>query len=92
MLANTFTVDPETNLVPPMHTRARAPIQVEDDLPPLPKAKASSHRARDPVNLADPLLHAIARAERGQIKALATPEQLLSQMVLRMRLVDPTLR
>jgi hypothetical protein len=50
------------------------------------------HRARDPVDLADPLLHAMMKAKRGQAKALATKEQLLAEMVLSMRLVDATKR
>jgi hypothetical protein len=46
------------------------------------------HRARDPVDLRDPLLHAMMRAKRGQAKSLATREQTLAEMVLKMRLVD----
>lgn len=46
------------------------------------------HRARDPVDLADPLILAMMRAKRGQAKSLATKEQLLAEMVLSMRLVD----
>jgi hypothetical protein len=46
------------------------------------------HRARDPVDLRDPLLFAIARAERANSRSLATPEQTLAEMVLKMRLVD----
>jgi len=46
------------------------------------------YRARDPVDLADPLFHAIARAERANCRSLATREQTLAEMVLRMRLVD----
>lgn len=50
------------------------------------------HRARDSVDLADPLFHSVARAERAQIKALATPEQNLAMTMLRMRLVDASKR
>jgi hypothetical protein len=50
------------------------------------------HKARDPVDLADPLLHAMMKAKRGQAKSLATKEQLLAEMVLSMRLVDATRR
>jgi hypothetical protein len=46
------------------------------------------HRARDAVDLRDPLLHAIAKAERANIRSLATPEQTLAELVLKMRLVD----
>lgn len=49
---------------------------------------APPHRARDPVDLADPLLHALWRAERATATTLATPEQNLAEMVLKMRLVD----
>ena len=54
--------------------------------------KAGAHRARDAVDLADPLLYAVARAKRGTIKTLATPEQNLAQTVLRMRLIDASKR
>ena len=47
-----------------------------------------THLARDPVDLRDPLFHAIARAEKATAKSLATPEQTLAEMVLKMRLVD----
>ena len=50
------------------------------------------HKARDSVDLADPLLHAMMRAKRGQAKSLATKEQLLAEMVLSMRLVDSSKR
>ena len=56
------------------------------------KAEPPQHRARDSVDLADPLLHAMMRAERGQAKSLATKEQLLAEMVLSMRLVDASKR
>ena len=46
------------------------------------------HRARDPVDLRDPLYHAIAKAERANCRSLATQEQTLAEMVLRMRLVE----
>jgi hypothetical protein len=46
------------------------------------------HRARDPIDLRDPLLYAIAKAERANLRSLATPEQTLAEMVLKMRLVD----
>lgn len=46
------------------------------------------HLARDPVDLRDPLLHAMMRAKRGQAKSLATREQTLAEMVLKMRLID----
>jgi hypothetical protein len=50
------------------------------------------HRARDATDLHDPLFYAIARAERAQARSLATPEQTLAECVLKMRLVDPSLR
>jgi hypothetical protein len=50
------------------------------------------HRARDSLDLADPLFHAMMRAKRAQAKSLATPEQLLAEMVLSMRLVDSAKR
>lgn len=56
------------------------------------KPEPPQHRARDPVDLHDPLLHAMMRAERGQAKSLATREQLLAEMVLSMRLVDSSKR
>jgi hypothetical protein len=46
------------------------------------------HLARDTTDLRDPLLYAIARAERANVKTLATREQTLAEMVLKMRLVD----
>jgi hypothetical protein len=52
------------------------------------KPEPAQHKARDSVDLADPLLHAMMKAERGQAKSLATKEQLLAEMVLSMRLVD----
>jgi hypothetical protein len=52
----------------------------------------AEHRARDGTDLRDPLFFAIARAERATAKSLATPEQTLAECVLKMRLVDPTLR
>jgi hypothetical protein len=52
------------------------------------KVEAPQHRARDPVDLRDPLLHAMMKAKRGQAKSLATKEQTLAEMVLKMRLVD----
>lgn len=55
-------------------------------------APEPEHRARDPVDLRDPLLHAIRRAERANAKGMATKEQTLAEMVLKMRLVDPSLR
>ena len=55
-------------------------------------APEPEHRARDSVDLRDPLFHAIARAEKATAKSLATPEQSLAEMVLKMRLVDPSLR
>lgn len=51
-------------------------------------APAPEHRARDPVDLRDPLFLALGRAERATAKSLATREQTLAEMVLRMRLVD----
>ena len=56
------------------------------------KPGAPPHKARDPVDLADPLLYAVARAERANAKSLATREQTLAEMVLRMRLVDAVRR
>ena len=50
------------------------------------------HKARDPVDLADPLLHAMMRAQRSGSKQLATREQTLAEMVLAMRLVDASKR
>lgn len=50
------------------------------------------HRARDPVDLRDPLFFAIARAERANFRSLATREQTLAEMVLKMRLVDAAKR
>ena len=52
------------------------------------KADAPQHKARDAVDLRDPLLFAIAKAERANIRSLATAEQTLAEMVLKMRLVD----
>lgn len=46
------------------------------------------HRARDTTDLRDPLLLAIHRAERANERSLATPEQTLAEMVLKMRLID----
>jgi hypothetical protein len=56
------------------------------------RANQPPHRARDPVDLADPLHHAMMRAKRGNEKSLATREQLLAEMVLSMRLVDAAKR
>jgi hypothetical protein len=56
------------------------------------KPEPPQHKARDTVDLADPLLHAMMRAKRGQAKSLATKEQLLAEMVLSMRLVDSSKR
>jgi hypothetical protein len=56
------------------------------------KPEAPQHRARDSVDLGDPLLHAMMRAQRGQAKSVATREQTLAEMVLAMRLVDGTKR
>lgn len=56
------------------------------------KPDPPQHKARDPVDLADPLLLAMMRAKRGQAKSLATKEQLLAEMVLSMRLVDASKR
>ena len=58
---------------------------------PLPKAP-KAHRARDSLDLRDPLFHAMMAAKRGQAKSLATKEQLLAEMVLSMRLVDASQR
>jgi hypothetical protein len=52
------------------------------------KAEPPQHRARDSLDLADPLFHAMMRAKRGQAKSLATREQTLAEMVLKMRLLD----
>lgn len=51
-------------------------------------APEPEHRARDAVDLRDPLFFAIARAEKATAKSLATPEQTLAECVLKMRLVD----
>lgn len=56
------------------------------------KPETPQHRARDAVDLRDPLLFAIARAERANIRSLATREQTLAEMVLKMRLVDAAKR
>lgn len=56
------------------------------------RAPEPEHRARDATDLRDPLLFAIARAERANIRSLATREQTLAECVLKMRLVDPSLR
>ena len=50
------------------------------------------HKARDSLDLADPLFHAMMRAQRSGSKQLATREQTLAEMVLAMRLVDATKR
>ena len=47
------------------------------------------HRARDTVDLRDPLLLAIHRAERANERSLATPEQTLAEMVLKLRMFEP---
>lgn len=54
--------------------------------------EAPPHRARDATDLRDPLLHAMARAERATAKTMATREQTLAEMVLKMRLVDASKR
>lgn len=54
---------------------------------PLPKAP-KQHKARDSLDLRDPLFHAMMSAQRRGSKQLATPEQTLAEMVLQMRLVD----
>ncbi len=48
----------------------------------------AQHRARDSVDLRDPLLQAMMRASRASGKSLATQEQTLAEFVLKMRLVD----
>jgi hypothetical protein len=50
------------------------------------------HKARDCLDLADPLFHAMMRAQRSGSKQLATREQTLAEMVLAMRLVEATKR
>lgn len=59
--------------------------------PPLPKSP-KPHKARDATDLRDPMLFAIAKAERANIRSLATAEQTLAEMVLKMRLVDAARR
>lgn len=56
------------------------------------RAEPPQHRARDPLDLRDPLFHAMMRAQRSGSKQLATREQTLAEMVLRMRLVDASKR
>ena len=58
---------------------------------PLPKAP-KPHRARDSLDLRDPLFHAMMSAQRRGSKQLATHEQTLAEMVLQMRLVDAAKR
>ena len=58
---------------------------------PLPKAP-KPHKARDSLDLRDPLFHAMMMADRASSKSLATKEQLLAEMVLSMRLVDASQR
>lgn len=48
----------------------------------------SQHLARDPLDLRDPLFHAMMRAHRASGRSLATQEQTLAELVLKMRLVD----
>lgn len=50
--------------------------------------QAPTHRARDSVDLRDPLFHAMMRAHRASGRSLATQEQTLAELVLKMRLVD----
>ena len=57
-----------------MMTRTLVLDQPTPQVPPLPKAP-KPHKARDATDLRDPLLFAIARAERANIRSLATPEQ-----------------
>ena len=54
---------------------------------PLPK-DPKPHKARDSLDLRDPLFHAMMAAQRGQARSLATKEQLLAEMVLSLRLVE----
>jgi len=56
------------------------------------KAEPPQHKARDALDLGDPLFHAMMRAQRSGSKQLATREQTLAEMVLRMRLVDASKR
>ena len=79
--ARTVQVDNEPLGLIPLASQARR-LELTD------AARKPTHKARDPTNLADPMLYAIARAERAQSKSLATAEQTLAEMVLRMRLVD----
>lgn len=65
--------------------QARVITFQETPLPPL-------HRARDGVDLRDPLLQAMLRAHRASGKSLATREQTLSELVPKLRLVDAAQR
>ncbi len=56
------------------------------------KPEAPQHKARDSLDLCDPLFHAMMRAQRTGSKQLATREQTLAEMVLSMRLVDAARR
>ena len=53
------------------------------------RAPEPEHRARDSTDLRDPLLLAIHRAERANERSLATPEQTLAEMVLKLRMFEP---
>lgn len=55
-------------------------------------AQPAPHKARDALDLTDPLFHAMMRAQRSGSRQLATPEQSLAEMVLAMRLVDASKR
>lgn len=81
MLARVVEVQNEALAPAPLASRARR-LEVQDE------ARQPPHRARDATDLGDPLLFAIARAERANIRTLATAEQNLATTVLRMRLVD----
>jgi hypothetical protein len=56
------------------------------------KPEPPEHKARDSLDLSDPLFHAMMRAQRSGSKQLATREQTLAEMVLAMRLVDASKR
>lgn len=67
--------------------QARVVVVDSPCAPPLP-APQPVRRARDPTDLRDPLLHAMMRAHRASGRSLATSEQTLAELVLKMRLVD----
>lgn len=85
MLARIIEMPNEPMAWTPLASRARRVEFTDAVIRPM-------HRARDPVDLADPLFHSVARAERAQLKGLATPAQNLAMTMLRIRLVDASIR